>query len=511
MHGGDLDWTAPSPEAAVAEVLVRRGLACTAADVTWVDAPAGKLAGVRGALFGRSRALVRASEAGEPTDLYLVDGRRSPEGTVLWVGDARNLTNTSGVDESRPVLHGSLAAYTTSGEGLVTGVHVIDLEGRAAEPCDGCPPSADLEADFTLLQRVQAALTNLQQTGQTGGVAHTAFALDPVASRAEIAWRDDGTLEARVDEHVVVIDARRAVVSQGADFVRVVPEERARPGNAVTWAVDRVRAVPWFGDDRMQWLKAVAFTALDKVRATFSRGTTAEDVRDEIGLAGAGHAIAAAFTDPEVGWPPAPLKPAFARPLPGEGQWIALDRDPFITPTPDGAAPAFVTSFVRPDLQRSDVRVYVTLWDPRQVALHMEAGTVEPISATGEHGSGMIPRTPEVMEHVVAACNGGLPGPARRVRHAGRRHRVPAAQTVRRHGGRVPRRNQRLRRVAGGRAGAGRRSRHAPEPDGPGAEREVQPLGPDLVGRRSPRVAGPGPYGSQRRLPDAGGLRRVLL
>src|SRR6201999_288579 len=77
-------------------------------------------------------------------------------------------------------------------------------------------------------------------------------------------------------------------------------------------------------------------------------------------------------------------------------------------PTADGGGPAFVTSFLRPDLQRTDVRVYVTLWDPRQVALHMEAGTVEPISATGEHGTGMIPRAPEVMEHVVAAFNGGF-------------------------------------------------------------------------------------------------------
>jgi hypothetical protein len=397
-HGGDLDWTAPSPEAAVAEVLARRGLACTAADVTWVDAPAGELARLWGALFGRSRALVRASAAGEPTDLYLVDGRLSPEGTVLWVGEVRNLTNTSGVDESRPLVRGPLAAYTTSGEGLVTGVHVLDLEG----------PGADEESDFTRLQRLQVALTNVQQTGQAAGIAHTAFALDPVASRAEIAWRDDGTLEARADERVVVIDPRGAAVVQGAEFVRVVRDERSRPGNLVTWAVDRVRAIPWFGDDKMQWVKAVAFTALDKVRATFSRGTTAEDVRDEIGLPASANTMAVTFTDPEVGWPPAPLKPAFAKPLPGEGQWIALDRDAFITPTPDGGAPAFVTSFVRPDLQRSDVRVYVTLWDPRQVALHMEAGTVEPISATGEHGSGMIPRTPEVMEHVVAAFNGGF-------------------------------------------------------------------------------------------------------
>ena len=67
-----------------------------------------------------------------------------------------------------------------------------------------------------------------------------------------------------------------------------------------------------------------------------------------------------------------------------------------------------MTSFVRPDRHRADVRVYVTLWDPRQIALHMEAGTVEPISATGEHGSGMVPRVPEVMDHVVAAFNGGF-------------------------------------------------------------------------------------------------------
>jgi hypothetical protein len=94
--------------------------------------------------------------------------------------------------------------------------------------------------------------------------------------------------------------------------------------------------------------------------------------------------------------------------LPGEGRWIPLEKDPFITPTAAGTTPPFVTSFIRPDRDRPDVRVYITLWDPRQIALHMEAGTVEPISATGEHGAGKIPRTPEVMKHVVAAFNGGF-------------------------------------------------------------------------------------------------------
>ncbi len=392
--GGDLDWAAPSPETALAEVLGRRGLSCSAADVTWVDEPAG----LGAAVAGRSRALVRASAPGDPSNLYLVEERLSPEGAVLWVGSVWNVTNTSGVDESRPALRGSMAAYTTSADGLVTAVHVLDLAG----------PPPDTSIDFTRAQRLQAALTNLQQTGQTAGIAQTTFALDPVAGRVDLAWRSDAVLEARCDGRVVVVDPRRARVLEGADFVRVVPDERARPGNLITWAVDRVRALSWFGDDRMQWVKAVAFTALDKMRSTFSGAATAEDIREEIGLPATAGPSPVTFTDPEVGWPPAPIKPVLPSPLAGEGQWIPLDKDPFITPTASGTPAAFVTSFIRPDPHRADVRVYVTLWDPRQIALHMEAGTIEPISATGEHGSGMIPRVPEVMDHVVAAFNGGF-------------------------------------------------------------------------------------------------------
>jgi hypothetical protein len=396
-RGTEVDLGAPSSEAAVAEVLTQRGLACEAEDVKWIPGE-----GRRVGLTSDTQALVRARTApGEPSDLYLVVARVSPEGAVLEVGDAHDVTNTSGVDESRPIVRGEVAAYTASADGLVTGVHVIDLRGRSLRG-----------TDFTFLQREQAAITNLQQTGQVAGVVHDAFALDPVAHHVSLAWQDrqndsDGLLEAHADDHVIVIDPREARVVAGGAFVRVVPDEVGRPGNLVTWAVDRVRALPAFGDERMQWVKAVTFTALDRWNATFSHGTTAKDVEDELGLA-APPAAPTTFVDPEVGWPPAPMRVPVSPPLPGEGQWIALDRDPFITPTAAGTAPAFVTSFVRPNVHRQDVRVYVTLWDPRQIALHIEAGTVEPISANGEHGSGVVPRTPEVMKHFVAAFNGGF-------------------------------------------------------------------------------------------------------
>jgi hypothetical protein len=252
------------------------------------------------------------------------------------------------------------------------------------------------------------ALSNLQQTGSTSGIVHLTLALDPLARRAVGAWRDDGTLEIRADDHLIVFDPRTQRVVEGAPFVRVVVDERARPGNLVTWAVDRARAAPWFGDERLQWLKAVAFTLLDKARQTFSRSPTADEVRGELGIPETVNAPDAPAADPQIGWPPSAIPPPIKPALAGEGRWISLEHDPFITTTADMAAPPFVTTFLRPDAQRPDVRVYVTLWDPRRVALHMQAGTVEPISATGEHGPGLVPRAPEVMTRLVAAFNGGF-------------------------------------------------------------------------------------------------------
>lgn len=390
-RGETVDLAPASSEAALADVLGRsHALVCTADDVTWIDGATG----VRGAISGGARALVRAGLAGEPKDLYLVDARLSPEGALLDVGDVYDMTSTSAVDESRPAVRGHVAIYVTSADGVFTGVHVTDL--------DGLSPAAE----FTRVQRAQVALTNVQQMGRARGVSHVTYALDPVARAVTFAWKDDGTIAVRADDHDVTIDPRAVKATAGESYVRVVPDERARPGNVVTWAVDRVRAMPWFGDDNMQMIKAVAFTVLDKVHANLSHGTTAQDVQDELGLAAPTGPTT--FADPEVGWPPPPMTVPVSPALPGEGQWIALDHDAFITPTAAGTAPAFVTSFVRPDVHRQDVRVYVTLWDPRQIALHMEAGTVEPIGAGGEHGPGLVPRTPEVMKHLVAAFNGGF-------------------------------------------------------------------------------------------------------
>jgi hypothetical protein len=282
-------------------------------------------------------------------------------------------------------------------EGVSTGVHILDLDGRR--------PSEYPE--FTRTQRFEIALTNLEQTGQIAGVVKDTYAFDPVSGPATLAWRDDGQLSVHTEDRDVTIDPRAGLVTEGGDLVRIVRDERARPGSLTTWAVDRVRSLSWFGDDRMQWLKAVVYTVFDRFHARFAPETTAEQVREELGLR-ATEQPAGPTAGGDGGFPPAPMKPLATSPLPGEGRWISLDRDPFITKAPDGSAPSFAASFLRPDPHRSDVRVYVTLWDPRQVALHMQSGTIEPVSASGECGLGIVPRKPAVMKRLVAAFNGGF-------------------------------------------------------------------------------------------------------
>lgn len=395
--GQHLDPAAPNARVALATALTAAGLDAAPEDVAWADTPRGPLRSLR----ATDHALVRASEGAGPRDVYLVFARRSPEGVLLEVGASHNLTRSAAIDEDAPVVSGELAAYTTSLDGVVKALHVLDLRGHRGAN----------DRDLTALQRLQEMGTEWQQTGLRGGVVHDVYALEPEAKTVTLSW-SGGVLRAVVDGGEVVrvdADARRPI--EGAGRVRVTLGERGRPPGLVPWAVDRVRAVPAFGDDNMQVLKAVAFTALDLVKRgksdVFGATTGAAEVESDLGSLAQGPARIASTSDPEVGFPPAPMEPILRPALPNEGAWISLDKDPFITEVP-GLPTPFVQSFVRTDAQRPGTRVYVTLWDSRVVALHMEAGTVEPVSATGEAGPGMIPRAPEVMRTLVAGFNGGF-------------------------------------------------------------------------------------------------------
>jgi hypothetical protein len=374
------------PREAVVAAFARAGLLAAPDGVALLDRPS---------TFRTTRAVVRAWRASEPADIYVAHLSMTPAGAVVGEPSVFNLTQTP-ADEGVPNARGERVVFTVRAEAGVIGIRSLDLRGEEA-----------LDGSWSRKARAQNALTNLQLTGQTAGVRSTFWAIDP-PSEVEVSITRDGWIEVRGDR------VSRMPVEGGASIgdlhgLEFRPSTKAQPGNLTTWAVDRVRGLSWFGDDRMQMLKAVSFDVLDLFRRT-QTSVMGDDTADEI-AEDLGDIVTrnppSTYTDPETGWPPPPIEPFLNKPLEGEGKWIPLENDPFVPMNP-GVPAAFLTSFVRTDTQRSYTRIYVTMWDPRQVELHMVAGSVEPKGASGEAGPGIIPRTPERMKRLVAALNGGF-------------------------------------------------------------------------------------------------------
>jgi hypothetical protein len=376
------------PRGAIMAALARDGLVAALDDVHLFGQPT---------TFGTTQGIVRAWKRGEPADIYHFHVKMTSGGAVVGEPTLFNLTATP-ADEGPFKVSGRKVAFAVRAPAGNIGVRVLDLRGEG--PLDGT---------WSRRARLQNAVTNLQQTGQSEGVRSEFWAIDPPMDGIDVALTPDAWLEVRSNGSVARVPAEGGRAVGDIPNLEHRPSTKGRPGNVVTWAVDRVRSMPWFGDDRMQMLKTVAFSVLDVYRRAETSvlgDSSAEEIAEDLGGI-ASRNPPTTFTDPETGWPPAPIKPFLSKPMEGEGQWIPLENDPFIRMNP-GVPPAFLTSFVRTDLKRSYTRIYVTLWDPRQVELHMMAGSVEPKGASGEAGPGMIPRRPELMKRLVAGLNGGF-------------------------------------------------------------------------------------------------------
>ena len=359
----------------------------------WVDFPNGM-----SAFFARAHAIVRAHSDGL-NDLYLIDARVTPAGEYQTVAGVWNLTDTSNADESVPVVKGHRIAYAGSVDGAFNAVHTIDLDGVS-----------DAESrDFSTIQRIQNAITRWQETGRTAGIAHVSYAFEMVARSVSLKINERDELEAIANGHKIRAGIADAEPIEGKDLVHVVPAYVAPPGALMTWAVDRVRAVPSFGVDRMQWVKAIAFTAIEwgrRARTALFGDDDANELREAMSTRNDAREIA--ITNPDIGWPPAAIEPIVTPPEPDEGAWRSLENDPFVGRNP-GVPTPFVTTYIRAEAKRASAsHVFVTMWDPRQVSLHMMAGTVEPKSATGEAGAGMVPHDRATIGRVVAGFNGGF-------------------------------------------------------------------------------------------------------
>jgi hypothetical protein len=372
-----------------------------AADVRWE--PPGSV--LDDAVEGRG-VLYLARRAGEETrDVWRARARVSPEGAVLDILDAHDLTNTPLGDDHALVVSGDHVAFATRAYGQEQSVTALDLAG------EGTQNRAE-----KLVDRAMAALTNLQQTGTLDGIARVDVTLESPAAAVGLVLGEAALTISLYDADLRRGPARTASLDLARrELTAPTPGMRADesmhlPKRFSHWTVDTLRAVPWIGPAPVAWIEDEALTARDSYRRlTFHASGGMTDV------------VATAAPPPpvldtsqasveEAHWPPARIQTIWKEPEEGEGVWTVPDV-PFARKVPGvtaDAPSAFYRTFVRPDEERPYAKVLLVAMDLRQLDLDMEAGVEDPEPLTGPHGTGRIPREPAVYKRVAAAFNGAF-------------------------------------------------------------------------------------------------------
>ncbi len=387
---------AGDPKLALVQSLARDfNLSASPSDVFWIDPPA------EGWTPGKRRAWVLAQHPNALNDVFLVHAQLTPEGRLLGTNDVFNATETRAADEASLSAAGSWAAWSIGDAQRSYLVQTADLDAS---------PSL---RHFTHAEQWRWRLAWLQRYGQLDGLTQRTFKLDPAprtlkltTSETELSIRSDGA---------PIVVPRRAPTSVGTSLLVEQSHELPPPGNWVTWAVDRVRAISWFGDDRMQWVKAVAYHAKDWLELNLNLqrdDSDSDEFTTRVDLPVTPVTPSAGTARPfetRNDWPPQNITPELDPPWEHEGVWQSLQGDPFVRSSPEPNA-NFLTTFIRTDAERKFSRILVVLWDPSRIELNLMSGTEEPKSATGQTGPGQIPRDPEILGRLVAAFNGGFQG-----------------------------------------------------------------------------------------------------
>jgi hypothetical protein len=294
------------------------------------------------------------------------------------------VSRTPGVDEhALAVGPARLAVAGRAGGDSAVDIVLLDQGPRAEQP-------------WTLPDRVAAGLSSVQLWGQASAPRRLRLELGQ-AEIEDLLWRGEGLL-VRTDHGEVYLDPEGSL-SDSALPARLVEPRSARP-DLFRWAVDELRHSELVGPRGLQALEQGYLDAADAFRALAAGELDARRARSE-----PTPVTMRAAAGPSPRWPPPPLAPMIAPPLVGEGEWQERDQA-FVTSGPAGP-PLLYSTFVRtdPDRLRSS-RVLVTVWDPALLELHWIAGTMEPRSAFGHMGTGLVPR--EHVDRLVAGFNGGF-------------------------------------------------------------------------------------------------------
>ena len=326
----------------------------------------------------------------QQSDLWLLPGEQAQ----FYEGQAYNLTRTSAVSEEQLIVSGPFALLALPSKSGIFIIKLFDFRGLA------------LPQEWSGSQKFRAIFANFQDFGHPKGIEVRSFRLSQAVQKLDATFTPDHLeLKLHTGELRIPLETH---LEHNLHAEELTPPP-AEPGNWVTWAVDRARASSWIGDENIQVLKAVAYKAYDRYRLW--RGVKESD---EEALTLGSHNNSAASTkllDSTLipsNWPPKNIPSLFSDSFfPEEGIWNTLEGDPYVNNRSNQPS-TFATTFIRPERERSDVKVVIVVWDPRRITLHPVGGTEEPRSATGEVGDGLIPRDKETMGNLVAALNGGF-------------------------------------------------------------------------------------------------------
>ncbi len=357
-------------------------------------------------LFGRWALFLARAPGEDAGDVWRARVRLSPDGSVIDVGDAYDLTSTPLGDDHELVVRGAYAAFATRAYGQEQSVTLLSLGGEGAG-----------NKTTGIVDRTMAAITNFQRTGSTDGIGRTDLTLESPARAIGLDLGEDA-LEITLSRGDPRRGATTHKVRLNLESGELVPSDPAIRADASMhlpkrfshWAVDTLRAVPWIGPAPVAWAEDQALLARDAVRRFAFRG--GNDPTDVVAVKEPAAPVldTSATSVEEAHWPPARIATIWKSPEPAEGEWVVPDI-PWLRRVPGVLADApspFYRTFVRPDEDRPYAKVLLVAMDLRQLDLQMEAGVEDPEPLTGPHGSGRIPRDPATSRLVVAAFNGAF-------------------------------------------------------------------------------------------------------
>lgn len=319
------------------------------------------------------------SDADARQDIYRAFVRVSPEGRVLDVRSARNLTGTKSASEFGLGSRGALAWFGSHGKESAKSVTFLNLAGEAESALRLSP-----------FDRLQLGISRFLETGTWAGIGRTDLlskdAPLTISIAEVIAVRGEAISETFSPEELFVAPEKK----KHSPELELIPRHR-QPANWLHWAADAGRHL--VGSGAIAWAEGRAFSLWDNLhQATYSVSRVGSSSASKTTPRGAPKRL-------DQIWPPADIVTENSN---TDGKWQPA-RSSLL---PRDESPLFYRTVLRPDPERPYAELHLVAFDMRRLELGIGAGYEDPKPDTGPPGSGLIPS--EVVSGVVATFNGAF-------------------------------------------------------------------------------------------------------